>query len=75
MEQWKEIPLYPAYEASHLGAIRNKSSGYILRPFHVHYGYAQVRLYLNLGLFSFMNKYRNTKFEKCLRIMTYIYIR
>lgn len=42
MEQWRSIPDYPPYEASNMGRIRNKLTGYILKQQKHRLGYSVV---------------------------------
>lgn len=51
-EVWKSIKNSNTYEASTLGHIRNKKTGYILRPRVSEWGYEQIGLYEN-GKHSF----------------------
>lgn len=44
MEEWIETYTFPNYEISSWGRIRNKRTGYILKPFPDRYGYLRLSL-------------------------------
>lgn len=44
MSSWMDIPSHPNYQADMLGRIRNKHTGYILKPSYDRYGYQKMSL-------------------------------
>lgn len=49
-EVWKRVRPFPRYEISNLGSVRNRITGYVLRPYlHSH---APAKCYLRVCLFG-----------------------
>ena len=46
-ENWQIIPLYPKYQASEFGEIRNKDTKYILKPYLTNRGYHTVGFWVD----------------------------